>query len=221
MHVVGYLVGTIDLGPVFGGKLKVPLGLSEFPPNFTEASGLWASSDSSWGRRPRPHGGHAILRCNGPVLWGSSALKIVPLATAEAETAEASRATKDMLYTKACCRGVKRPSMGPGIITVDNSAMHILVTKENVSTRTRYFERVTAFVRWACLKMVVKLYLVLVTSADCLADIFTKAVDKDTFIRLRAVLLNTEMDGGVKAQVSRALRAAKQLASLLCGYGGM
>ena len=96
MHVVGYLVNTMDMGPIYGGKLKVPLGLSEAPSNFAEAAGLWASSDSSWGRRPRPHGGHVIMRTNGPVLWAASALKIVPMATAEAETAEASRATKDM-----------------------------------------------------------------------------------------------------------------------------
>ena len=93
------------------------------------------------------------------------------------------------------------------------------MTKENVSTRTRYFERTTAFVRWACLKGLTVLYLV--TSENCLADIFTKAVDKDTFIRLRAVLLNLEMDGGIRAQLTRAMRAAKQLASVLSSYGGM
>ena len=217
MHVVGYLVNTPDMGLVFGGKLRVPLGLKEPPKNFTEASGLWASSDSSWGRRPRPHGGHAIMRVNGPILWGASALKIVAMATAEAETAEASRCTKDMMYVKASLRGVNRPAMGPAIITVDNSAMHTLVTKENVSSRTRYFERATAFVRWACLKLLTT--LLLVPSADCLADIFTKAVDKETFIRLRAVLLNTDMDGGVQGQLARARRAAKYLASILARYG--
>ena len=73
--------------------------------------------------------------------------------------------------------------------------------------------------RWACLKLLMKLHLV--PSADCLADIFTKAVDKDTFLRLRAVLLNMEMDGGIKAQISRALRAAKHMAAMLTRYGDM
>ena len=95
--------------------------------------------------------------------------------------------------------------------------MYILVTKENISSRTRYFERATAFVRWACLKLLTVLHLV--PSADCLGDIFTKAVDKDTFIRLRAVMLNTSMDGGMKGEITRARKLAMYLASFISRYG--
>ena len=132
------------------------------------------------------------MRTNGPLLWAANKLKVVAMATAEAETAECSRTSKDMIYMKQVCIGVRRPAMGPGIITVDNSAMHTLAYKDNVSSRTRYFERATAFVKWAALKLLIKLELV--PSEECLADIFTKCVDKDTFNKMRAVLLNVVMD---------------------------
>jgi hypothetical protein len=34
MHMVGYLVATQELGLTYGGKLRVPLGLSDMPPWF-------------------------------------------------------------------------------------------------------------------------------------------------------------------------------------------
>ena len=114
------------------------------------------------------------MRTNGAILWAANKLKVVAMATAEAETAEASRAAKDMMYIKQVCIGVKRPAMGAGLITVDNSAMHAIVYKDNVSSRTRYFEHATAFVKWAVLKLLIELHLV--PSEERLADIFTNKV---------------------------------------------
>ena len=219
MHTVGYLVNTPDMGLTFGGKLQIPMGLSSFPQNFHKNSGLWASSDSSWGRKPRPFGGHVVMRNNGSILWAANKLKVVAMATAEAETAESSRAVKDLIYVKHVCCGVQRPALGPGQLTVDNSAMYELCQKETVSSRTRYFERATAFVKWAVLKMVVALHLV--GTENCLADIFTKAVDKDTFLKMRATLHKTATDDGVDALYSRVRRAANLFSELLGKVGGI
>ena len=72
MHTVGYLVNTPDMGLTFGGKLQIPMGLTSFPQHFHKNSGLWASSDSSWGRKPRPFGGHVVMRNNVSILWAAN-----------------------------------------------------------------------------------------------------------------------------------------------------
>ena len=159
------------------------------------------------------------MRTNCAMLWAANKLKVVAMATAEAETAEASRAVKDLIYVKHVCIGVRRPAFGPGQLTVDNSAMFELCQKDTVSSRTRYFERATAFVKWAVLKSIIKLHLV--GTEYCLADIFTKAVDKDTFLRLRAVLHNQRMDEGAAGIYSRTRRAIDMLSELLGRIGGI
>ena len=219
MHTVGYLVNTAEMGLTFGGKLQIPMGLSAFPKDFHKNSGLWSSSDSSWGRKPRPFAGHTVMRTNASMLWAANKLKVVAMATAEAETAEGSRAVKDIIYVKHVCVGIRRPAIGPGLLTVDNSAMFELCQKETVSSRTRYFERATAFVKWAVLKLLVTLYLV--GTDDCLADIFTKAVDKDTFLKMRAALHNSAADDGMDALYGRARKAAKIFSDLLGRIGGI
>ena len=209
LHVVGYLVETIEIGPEYGGPLKVPLGLVGFPPNFTQSRGTWGSTDSSWGKGPHPQGGHVVFRCNAAVLWASKTLKLVPMSTAEAETAEGSRATKSGMFFKSLMIGVKRKILGPIPFTGDNQAMHQIVEKDGSSHRTRHFERATVLIKWAVLKLLVKLYLV--RSAECVADIFTKAVTKETFMRLRAVLHNLPYR---TASTDAAARLASALARL-------
>ena len=68
---------TKRLGITFGGRLRVPLGLSEYPDHFEDTSGLYASHDSSFGTRARPMGGFVIMYNNAAVDWGANRLKIV------------------------------------------------------------------------------------------------------------------------------------------------
>ena len=49
--------------------------------------------------------------------------------------------------------------------------------------------------------------LLMVTTDEMVADIFTKPVDEATFIKMRAVLLNMSGDGIAKAKVSRLVDA--------------
>ena len=54
--------------------------------------------------------------------------------------------------------------------------------------QTRYFEKATMLVKYAVLRLFLK--TVLISTKEMIADIFTKAVDKDTFILMRKHLLN-------------------------------
>jgi hypothetical protein len=215
LYVIGYFVNTKKLPWTAGGKLKIPMGLTSYPRNFEQSCGVWGSTDSSWGKQPRPYGGHVIFRCNVWVIASSKTLKLVPDSTAEAETAEGSRAVKSGTYFKAIVAGIKRKIMGPLPITADNKAMTQIVEKEGTSHRTRHFERATMLIKWAVLKLLVVLHLV--RSAECVADIFTKAVTKDVFMRMRAVLLNLPHRDAALDAAARLASALSRLPSRLFG----
>ena len=51
-------------------KLVIPLGLDASPSFFEESRGLYISTDSSWGTRAKPQGGHVVMRMNGAILVG-------------------------------------------------------------------------------------------------------------------------------------------------------
>ena len=133
------------------------------------------------------------------------------------ETAQASKATKDLMFGKEVLTGIKRPVMGPVALLGDNAAMVKLVVKDGASQLSRHFERATIFVKWAVLKLLVKLYLV--QSEYMIADLFTKAVDKETFLRLRGDMLNMEPHGGSWAAEGRIGRALRSLSSAMGGTG--
>ena len=69
-------------------------------------------------------------------------------------------------------------------------------------------------VKWAVLKMLVTLKLI--GTDYMIADIFTKAVDKDTFLRLRNNMLNAANDVYARfsfEKASRYIRAASDFLS--------
>ena len=70
----------------------------------------------------------------------------------------------------------------------DNKAMHTLVTNEGASSRTRYYERATLLIKRAVLMLL--LLPLLVSTHFMLADTFTKALEKSTFVRFRNVIMN-------------------------------
>lgn len=204
IYLMGYMINNASAGITYGGALRVPMGLNEQPLYFTESRGLYGSADSSWGTKPKPHGGHIVMRLNGAIMWKASALKVVADSTCEAETAEASRLTKDLIYARAVVSSCKRPVIGPSLILGDNSPMMDLVTKEGTSQRTRYFDRATLLVKYAVMQLIVAVKLV--STKMMIADILTKATDQETFERMRANIRNTKADT-VSAKAQRLLAA--------------
>ena len=158
------------------------------------------------------------MRVNGPLAWSAKAFKTtVPTSTAEAETAQASRATKDLIFAKGLAKGTKRAAMGPSALLVDNSALTDHVEKEGPSHRTRHFERATMIVKWAVLKMLISLKLI--GTDYMIADIFTKAVDKDTFLRLRNNMINASNDQYARLSFVKASRYIQAASEFLSRWG--
>ena len=95
--------------------------------------------------------------------------------------------------------------------------MYDLVQQEGASTRTRYFERATLLIKRAVLLLILRPFLV--KTHFMTADIFTKPLDKSTFVRLRSVLMNT--NGSYREPLMLALESmhgeARSLATRLLG----
>ena len=66
--------------------------------------------------------------------------------------------------------------------------MHQLVAKEGSSQRTRYYERATILIKYAIMRLIVRCELI--TTDVMAADIFTKATEKETFLRMRNWMMN-------------------------------
>ena len=78
-----------------------------------------------------------------------------------------------------------------------------------MTSRTRYFERATIFVKYAFAKMMVNVFHVLTTCM--VADIFTKATDEATFFRMRDELFNMSNRPAITAKVSRLIEALQRV----------
>ena len=186
--VVGYLVATKRFGITYGGKLRVPYGMSEMPPHFEISGGLYTAHDSSWGSRPRPLGGYVVMYNNGAIDWAARQIKIVPDSTCQAETAVGSIATKATCFVRAFLFFHKRAVTGPTAMLGDNKAMVEHVQQDGASSKTRHYERATLLIKRAVLMLLLKPYLV--STHLMIADIFTKAVEKEAFVRYRNVMMN-------------------------------
>jgi hypothetical protein len=186
--VAGYLWATKDLGITYGGKLRVPLGLATFPPGFHESCGLYTAHDSSWGTCPNPLGGYVVMYNNGAADWSGKMVKIVPDSSCEAETAVASKAAKTTCFVRGLLRFHKRPVAAATPMLGDNQAMYKMVTQEGATSRTRYYERATMLIKRAVLMLLLQPYLIGTT--NMIADLFTKALDKGQFYKLRDVMMN-------------------------------
>ena len=94
-----------------------------------------------------------------------------------------------------------------------------LVTQEGATPRTRYYERATMLIKRAVLMLLLLPYLI---STHCMiADLFTKALDKGSFIKFRDVMMNNHsplreaLAAAVCQMHGDAKRIAKRLAQQL------
>ena len=204
LNVVGYLAATPKLGITFGGRLQIPLGLSEMPESFEASCGLYIVHDSSWGTRARPMGGFVVMYMNGPIDWAANNLKIVPSSSHEAESAVAARAAKAGIFARELAKNNGRTVVGPTPALGDNKAHQTSVQQMGASARTRYYERAILLFKRAVLLLI--LNPLLVSTENMTADIFTKATDRNTFTKLRNAMMNVH--GNLRQQLEASYVAS-------------
>ena len=76
--------------------------------------------------------------------------------------------------------------MPMNVITDNDAAMHA-IRNPGTTQRTRHFESWQMYCRKLKLRLLIEIFWI--PTADMIADIFTKCVDKTTFLRLRSKLV--------------------------------
>ena len=159
------------------------------------------------------------MYCNGALDWSAKIIKIIPDSSCEAETALASRAAKSTCFVRGLLRFHRRPVAAATPMLGDNQAMHTLITQEGATSRTRYYERATMLIKRAVLMLL--LVPLFISTKHMIADIFTKAVDKGSFILFRDIIMNSNvplreaLSTAVCGLHGKAGRLASQLAKRL------
>ena len=144
--------------------------------------------DSSWGQAPLPFGGHAILFCGGAISWSARKLKISPQSSAEAEYAVYATCAKDLKFIIQLLQDLGITFKHPVQIFNDCQAAIATITNIGATARTKHFERWMHIGREQLLSLFS--IPIWVSTKDNVADINTKALDKTTFLKFRAALLN-------------------------------
>ena len=201
------------MGITYGNKLRVPCGMEEYPSGSIESLGLHTYHDSSWGKDVAPFGGYVIMLNNGAVAWGARKLRIILDSTAEAETAVASRAAKDTMAVRMILEDLRAGVYGLTIMLGDCKATKDIITKPGSTQRTRYFERATMLVkRLFAMRIITP---VLIRTDDMVADILTKALQRDKLAKCRECMLNLDRNGNsIGALSANARRTWKHLRSV-------
>ena len=172
LGIVSYLKRTRKLGLSYGSDENLVL-----------------YTDSSWGNEnPRPMAGYASCYGGAALSWAAKSLKIVPLSSAEAESAVFSLGCKDAMFIKQLLAEI-RPKATPQIVInafIDNTAAIDIVKSHGASGRTKHFERWITYVRDLYQR---KIVLVSHLKTDEMPDIFTKPLPYLTFTKFRRVLL--------------------------------
>ena len=92
----------------------------------------------------------------------------------------------------------------------DNDALYKTVHHEGHSARVRHYERTTLLFKRAVLLLILAPFKI--SDTDMVADIFTKAVEKAKFVRLRDFVMNvhstlrTQMESGLHVTVGATHR---------------
>ena len=172
LGILGYLKRTSTMGVTYGNDPT-----------------LYMASDSSFGRSPKPMAGHAVFYGGAALSWQAKALKIVPLSSAEAETNVLSMGAKDLMYTKMLLSELRPGKIAENVMTYsDNTAAIDIVKAQGLTAKSKHFERWAAYVRDLFQRHIIGVEYV--NTDDMPADIFTKPLPFDTFVKHRATLLN-------------------------------
>ena len=168
-------------------------------------------SDSDWAVRRSTTGGTGQL-AGASVQAISRKQDCITGSTTHAEIIAASTNSNDVVWARGYLGEIGLPQEDePTIFNVDAANVITLVHNFISSKLTRHITRRESIVREREADQT--LVVTKVPTADNLADLFTKALDRDPFTKLRTLVLNI-LAKGVLAPVPRARRAASKQASL-------
>jgi hypothetical protein len=172
-RIFRYLKGTLDLGIVYSS---------------TSQKTLTTYSDADFAGDPKTRkstSGVVCLHMGGPVSWLSRRQKSIALSTTEAEFMAASEASKEVIWLTRLLTEIGEMTSVPTLF-VDNMSAVKLVKNPVFHKRSKHIE-----VRYFFIREKVndgELTVEHVPSESQLADILTKPLCRDKFMKLRGLL---------------------------------
>jgi len=172
-RVLRYLRGTADLGIVFSKTSMSPIG-------FSDAS--WADDDEN----RRSTSGHVFIHGEGPISWSSRRQSVTALSTAEAEYIAAFDATKEAAWLRMLYADLTGSNLPPTTLNIDNQSAISIANNATTTRRSKHMDIRYHYIRDEIARNHID--TVYCPTNDMLADIFTKPLARDRFVRLRNML---------------------------------
>jgi hypothetical protein len=174
MHVIGYIKNTMDLGLTYSRDSDIS------PTAFVDAD-YGGCKDTRWSTS-----GFVFMMAGGVVTWSSKRQATVALSTVEAEYVAMSRCAQQMIWMQSWLDEVKIEHSLPGIIKGDNRGALALTKNTKDHGKVKHIDIRHHYIRELLQSGAISVEQV--TSADNLADLFTKPLSRDTHHRLLAAL---------------------------------
>lgn len=172
-HVLRYLLGARDYGLLFRFEED-----ARFP-------GLVAFADSDWANDPERRKsvtGFVVFFNGVAISWHSGLQSVIALSTCEAEYIALSECCRELAYLREVARFLREPSVEkPTVIFEDNQGTIDLVNNPVHHKRTKHIDVKYHYIRLRQEEGDVK--VVKIPTRNNVADLFTKATDKQTFLR--------------------------------------
>jgi hypothetical protein len=130
--------------------------------------------------------GYVFMLGNGAVSWSSKKQPIVTLSTTEAEFVAATTCACQAIWLRKILEELQFKQIGCTTIFCDNSSTIKLSKNPVLHGRSKHIDVKFYFLRDLCKDGTID--LVYCKSEDQIADIFTKALKRELFIKLRELL---------------------------------
>ncbi|PPQ84311.1 hypothetical protein CVT24_012714 [Panaeolus cyanescens] len=171
IRVLRYLKGTRSLRLALGGDN----GIS-----------LLGYTDSDWSQcinNRKSVSGYGFTLGDGLISWCARKQRTVSTSSCEAEYIAAFEATKEALWLRNILSELDLIKPDPVRIECDNTAAIRLSEDPSLHARVKHIDIKYHFIRDRVQKK--QVFLHQIGTKDNIADIFTKALDKNTFLKLR------------------------------------
>ena len=146
-------------------------------------------ADADWGgdKTRRSTGGYTFLLNGAPISWSSKRQETVAISTMQAEYIAATAACKEAVYLRALLADLGHPQQYPTRIHEDNQAAIALAKNPVQHARSKHIDIQHHWIRECISEQ--RVHIQHVATADQIADLFTKGLDRKRHHTLTACLL--------------------------------
>ena len=146
--------------------------------------------DSSYGSTPKPMFGYVVFANGAPISWSSKKLKIVPQSSCEAESAALCAGCKNLMFIRNLLNELDAIVELPMEAYTDNEATRLTTINPGTTARTKHYEIWMQYARELYLNLIININWI--PTKEQIADLFTKPLDKTTFLYLRSLLMSEQ-----------------------------